>query len=210
MAGTLVTLQTFLTLDGVMQAPGGPEEDTSSGFEHGGWSVPYADEEFGAAVDGWFRRGEGYVLGRRTYDIFAGYWPHVTDPDESPIAEKLNGLPKYVASRTPDLPLEWQHSTQLGPDVVAEVTALKRREPEHPGGELQIHGSGELARTLHAAGLIDVYRLFVYPVVLGSGKRLFPEGSAPAALTLVDSALTSTGVTIQTYHPAGKPTYGSF
>jgi dihydrofolate reductase len=210
MMGTPVTLQTFLSLDGVMQAPGGPDEDTSSGFPHGGWTFPYADEQFGEVVADWFRAGEGYLLGRRTYDIFASYWPNVPDPEEPPVAQMLNSLPKYVASRTPELRLEWRNSAQLGADVVAEVATLKQREPQRPGGELQIHGSGDFAQTLHGAGLIDEYRLFIYPVVLGTGKRLFPEGSTPTAMKLVNSTVTASGITIQTYRPAGKPTYGSF
>ncbi|MGQ0803770.1 MAG: dihydrofolate reductase family protein [Actinomycetota bacterium] len=199
-----LTISTFLSLDGVMQAPGGPEEDPSGGFEHGGWSYPYADEDFGKAVDGWFGAADAFLLGRKTYEIFAGHWPKVTD-DANPVATKLNRLPKYVASRTLDK-VDWSNSTLLEGDVAEAVAKLKGE----PGNELQVHGSGNLAQTLIKHGLIDEYRLFVYPVVLGEGKRLFADGAVPAALKLVDSKTTSTGVTINSYQPAGDLTTGSF
>jgi dihydrofolate reductase len=197
-------MQTFLTLDGVMQAPGGPEEDPGDGFTHGGWQFPYADEEFGRRVSEWFEAADAFLLGRRTYEIFAGYWPHVTDAN-NPIAVPLNHLPKYVASKTLEQ-VEWNNSTLLEGDVSEEVAKLKQQ----PGNELQVHGSGELAQTLMRHGLIDEYRLWIYPIVLGTGKRLFREGSAPAALRLVDSAPTSTGAMLQVYEPAGEVQYGSF
>jgi dihydrofolate reductase len=199
-----LTVQTFLTLDGVMQAPGGPDEDTGSGFEHGGWSFPYGDEDFGAAVTAWMGGAGAFLLGRKTYEIFAGYWPQVTDP-ANPVASKLNALPKYVASTTLSS-VDWNNSTLLGSDVVSEVAKLKER----PGGELQVHGSGQLAQTLIEADLIDEYWLYYFPVHLGTGKKLFRDGAPARALKLLDSRTTSTGVIIAHYEPAGPVRYGSF
>lgn len=199
-----VTLTTFLSLDGVMQGPGAPDEDRSGGFEQGGWLVPYADEDMGRFVDDWFAAAEAFLLGRKTYEIFAAYWPQVTD-ENNPVATKLNSLPKYVASKTLD-EVEWNGSTLIKGDVAEEVANLKRQ----PGQELQVHGSGDLAQTLMQHGLVDEYRLWFYPVVLGSGKRLFGDGSVPAALKLVGTKTTGTGVVIHVYQPAGKPAYGSF
>ena len=198
-----LTLQTFLTLDGVLQAPGGPREDTEGGFQHGGWSFPYGDEDFGVAVSGWFERADAFLLGRRTYEIFSGHWPHV-DTSNDPIASKLNALPKYVASRTLDA-VDWNNSSLLG-DVVSQVTKLK----EQPGNELQVHGSGNLAHTLIEHDLIDEYRLFTFPVHLGSGKKLFRDGAAASALRLLSTSTTSTGVVISAYEPAGPAQYGSY
>src|SRR5262245_29120763 len=199
-----LTLHTFLTLDGVMQAPGGPEEDPSSGFTHGGWSFPFDDAAFGWAVSGWFASADAFLLGRRTYDIFSSYWPKVTDP-ANPVAAKLNTLPKYVASTTLTS-ADWEGTTVLRGDLATEVGKLK----EQPGGELQIHGSGALAHTLIDADLIDEYRLLFFPVHLGSGKKLFRDGAKAASLRLLSSAITSTGVVIATYEPAGPVQYGSF
>jgi dihydrofolate reductase len=199
-----LTLHTFLTLDGVMQAPGGPTEDPSGGFGYGGWLVPYADDDMGAAMVGWFEQADAFLLGRRTYEIFAASWPKVTNPDD-PIASKLNALPKHVASRTLD-DVSWNGAKLIEGDVAEQVAALKRE----PGRELQVHGSGNLAQTLIQNDLIDEYRLLVYPVLLGEGKRLFADGTVPAALRLADSRTTSAGVTLNTYESAGKPSYGSF
>jgi dihydrofolate reductase len=199
-----LTLQTFLTLDGVMQAPGSPDEDPDGHFEHGGWSFPYDDEDFGAAVAAWMEKADGILLGRKTYQVFAGYWPQVTDP-ANPVASKLNELPKYVASTTLSS-VDWNNSTLLGSDVVAEVAKLKER----PGGELQVHGSGQLAQTLIDADLIDEYWLYYFPVHLGTGKKLFRDGAPARALKLLDSRTTSTGVIIAHYEPAGPVRYGSF
>ena len=201
-AGKL-TLTTFLTLDGVMQAPGAPDEDRSGNFQHGGWLVPYADEDMGRIVDDSFASADAFLLGRKTYDIFAAYWPRVTDPGD-PVAAALNRLPKYVVSRTLDK-AKWHNSTLSRGDITKGIAELKRRHER----EIQVHGSGELARTLFANDLVDECRLWLYPIVLGSGKRLFDSGAVPAALTLVDTRRTSTGVVVNTYRRSGKPTYGS-
>ncbi len=198
-----LTLHTFLTLDGVLQAPGGPDEDRDGGFEHGGWSFPYGDEEFGNAIVSWFRHADAFLLGRKTYDIFNGYWPQHDDPAD-PVASALNRLPKYVASASRTT-FDWQHSQHIS-DVVSEVTKLK----EQPGDELQVHGSGDLAQTLIAHDLVDEYRLFFFPVHLGSGKKLFPDGAKPASLRLISSSTTPAGVFIASYQPAGPVRYGSY
>lgn len=198
-----LTVTTFLSLDGVMQAPGGPEEDNSGGFDQGGWLVPYADEDMGKIVDDWFKAADAFLLGRRTYDIFAAYWPRVTD-ENNPVATKLNSLPKYVASRTLTK-AEWNNSTVIS-DVPAEVAKLKSQS----GRELQVHGSGRLAQSLLEHRLVDEYRLFVYPVVLGDGRRLFVDGSPPTAMELLETKTTDAGVVVSSYKPAGKPSYGSF
>jgi dihydrofolate reductase len=199
-----LTVTTFLTVDGVMQSPGAPEEDPSDGFDLGGWLVPYADEDMGRAVVEWFATADAFLLGRKTYEIFAAYWPHVTDQHD-PVAAALNGLPKYVASRRLDR-VGWNNTTLIEKDVVAAVTMLKKR----PGRDLQVHGSGELAQTLIEHDLVDEYRLFVYPVVLGRGRRLFAAGTVPGALRLADVKTTAAGVAIHTYERAGKPAFGSF
>jgi dihydrofolate reductase len=198
-----LTINTFLTLDGVMQAPGGPEEDPSGGFEHGGWSFPYADDDMGRIVSGWFEDADAFLLGRRTYDIFASYWPRVTDPADV-VATKLNSQPKYVVSTTLESP-SWQHTTVIRSNLAEEVRRLKSQH----GNELQVHGSGHLAKTLMAEGLIDEYRLWIYPVVLGSGRQLFGDGIA-GAMRLVDTTTTRSGIIVATYLPDGAPRHGSF
>ena len=198
-----LALHMFLSLDGVLQAPGGPDEDTESGFPYGGWTFPFNDEDFGVTMTDWFANVDAFLLGRKTYEIFAGYWPKVTDP-ENPIASKLNALPKYVASQTLNT-ADWNNSTIIT-DVVSEVTKLK----EQDGNEVQVHGSGALAHTLIDNNLIDEYRLLTFPVHLGQGKKLFRDGGQAASLRLVSSTTTSTGVIIATYVPAGEVQVGSF
>jgi len=191
-----LTLHVFLTLDGVMQGPGGADEDTSGGFTRGGWLVPYGDDDFGAIVSDWFGKAETFLLGRNTYEMMFRYWSQVTDP-ENIVGTKLNGLPKYVASATLRDP-GWQNTTVLSGDVLAQVEDLKNK----PGGELQVHGSCGLARSLHQAGLIDEYRLLVAPVTVGFGKRLF-NGDAPAlGFTLVESRATRRGAVYSVLRPA--------
>ncbi|MFE6060223.1 dihydrofolate reductase family protein [Streptomyces sp. NPDC056431] len=199
-----LSLTQFLTLDGVHQAPGGPEEDPGDGFTHGGWSVPFGDEDFGRFMDGVFARPTAFLLGRRTYEIFAGYWPEQTDPAD-PIATKLNALPKYVATTTLDS-ADWAGTTVLRGDVVEEVRALKERTE----GEIQVHGSGGLARTLLDHDLIDTLHLLVFPVILGTGRRLFADGVRPTAFRLTDARTTGAGVTLTTYELVGRPEYGSY
>jgi dihydrofolate reductase len=199
-----LTLHTFLTYDGVMQGPGGPDEDRTGGFDQGGWVVPYAGEEFNAIVDSWFGRADAILLGRTTYDMMFAYWSRVTDPDNL-VATKLNGLPKYVASRTLR-DLEWQHTSVLDAEVVEQVRALK----EQPGGELQIHGSCGLARELHRAGLIDEYRLITFPDVLGQGKRLFTEGLPPTAFTVTETRTGTNGLSYAVLTPAPITTGGEY
>jgi dihydrofolate reductase len=198
-----LTITTFLSLDGVMQAPGTPTEDTSGGFGHGGWVFPLADDDMMAVVVDNFSKADAFLLGRITYDIFAGYWPKITDPHD-PIASKLNALPKYVASHT-QTQFEWHRSSPVR-DVVKEVRELKKRYVH----ELQVHGSGGLAQTLIANDLIDEYRLLTFPVLLGSGKRLFGSGKMPASMALVRSHTTGKGVVVSVYRRAGELKTGSF
>ncbi|WP_327727069.1 dihydrofolate reductase family protein [Streptomyces sp. NBC_00487] len=199
-----LSLTSFVTLDGVYQAPGGPDEDRRDGFEHGGWSVPYGGEDFGRFIDGVFGRVGAFLLGRRTYEIFAAHWPKVTDPAD-PVAGKLNSLPKYVVSNTVTDP-EWNATTVLSGDLAKEVTALKERTD----GEVQVHGSGNLAQSLFALDLIDTVHLLTFPVVLGAGRRFFAEGALPTAFRHAGGGITSTGVSIQTYERAGRPEYGTY
>jgi len=196
-------MTTFVTLDGVYQGPGGPTEDTSGGFTQGGWLAPYFDEESGDFMVSIFEDAEAFVLGRRTYEIFAGYWPRMADQPD-PISQGLNQLPKYVASHTLTS-ADWNNSHILGGDAIAEVAKLK----EQPGKELQIHGSGAFGRSLLDAQLVDTLRLLVFPVVLGSGKRLLADSRTPTAFTLRESRATPKGVTLQTFDLAGAPTYGT-
>lgn len=198
-----LTLSSFLTLDGVMQAPGQPDEDTSGGFRHGGWQVPYVDDELVGLIIDRFAMADAFLLGRRTYQIFASHWPQVTDPGNL-IAQRLNTLPKYVASTTLGS-LNWHNSTLLRGSLAEEVARLKRV----PGEELQVHGSGRLAATLIELDLVDEYRLWFHPLMLGTGLRLF-DSALPATLRLVDTRTTAAGVMVGTYHSAGRPTYGSF
>jgi len=198
-----LTMTTFLTLDGVMQGPGGPPEDRSGGFDHGGWLVPFFDADTGKFVVDVFERADAFLLGRTTYQIFANHWPRITDPAD-PVASKLNTLPKHVASKTLKR-LDW-HNCTLVTDVVSEVTTLKARYAR----ELQVHGSAGLAQTLIEHDLVDEYHLLVFPVVLGSGKRLFASGAVPAKMRLLQTRSTSNGIIIASYARAGKPEHGSF
>ena len=193
---------TFVTLDGVMQAPGGPGEDDSNGFTHGGWSVNYWDDRMGEIMGAATSKPFAMVLGRRTYDIFAGYWP---DAPEEEGAKVFNEATKYVASRSRPA-LEWSNAVLIEGDAAEGVAKLK----EQDGPELQVHGSGDLIQTLLRSNLVDEYRLWVFPVVIGSGKRLFSDGTVPAGLRLVDSTVSTTGVMIGTYEPAGEIPLGSF
>jgi dihydrofolate reductase len=193
---------TMLTLDGVMQAPGGPEEDPSDGFAFGGWTVPFVDDEGLEAKAAELSVPFDLLLGRRTYEIFAGYWPN--EP-QSAIGKPLNDATKYVASRSRPS-LDWGPSALIEGDAAEGVAALK----EEDGPELQVHGSGNLAQTLIRHGLVDEYHLWVFPVVLGQGKRLFDDGTIPATLRLVDSQISKTGVFMGTYEPAGEVVTGSF
>ena len=185
----------FLSLDGVMQAPGDPDEDRSGGFEHGGWQRRYFDETFLQNVSESMTETGGFVFGRRTYEIMAAHWPF--QPDDDPFAPTLNNLPKYVASTTLREPLEWQHSTLLQGDVAKAVAELKQQ----PGKDLVVLGSGELVQTLMENDLVDRYGLMINPIILGDGKRLFRDGSAKRELRLVASKTTGTGMLITTYEP---------
>jgi dihydrofolate reductase len=195
-------VQTFVTLDGVMQAPGGPGEDDDGGFAYGGWSVNYWDERMGQVMDEATSRPFAMVLGRRTYDIMAAYWPNAPEEEGGKV---FNEATKYVASRGRPT-LEWANSVLVGGDAADGIAALKQED----GPELQVHGSANLIQTLLRHHLVDQYRLWVFPVVIGSGKRLFAEGTSPAGLKLVDSKVSATGVVMGTWEPAGEIVTGSF
>ncbi len=197
-----VVAATFLSLDGVMQAPGGPQEDRRGGFSHGGWLVPYWDEAAGKIIEKAFAEDFELLLGRRTYDIFAAHWPYAGD---DPIAVKFNAVTKYVATSQPQT-LSWQNSVALHGDVAAEVAALKRQD----GPKLLLQGSSELIQALLTKDLIDEITLLTFPVVLGKGKRLFGAGAIPAAFKLVENSVSSTGVIMATYRRGGAVTTGSF
>lgn len=191
----------FITLDGVVQAPGGPEEDTSGGFAHGGWTVPYWDEIMGQAMDVATAAPFDLLLGRRTYEIFAAHWPHAQDD----MARKLNGAVKHVASRTLSR-LDWANARLVEGDAAEGVARLKQQA----GPDLLVFGSGGLMQTLLAASLVDEFRLWTFPLVLGAGKRLFAGGTVPSALRLVASQVSTTGVVIGTYAQDGPVRTGSF
>lgn len=192
----------FISLDGVIQAPGGPEEDPTSGFAHGGWVAPHWDEVVDAAMAGVFDGSIDLLLGRKTYDIFAAHWPRVTD---DPFADSLNAMTKYVATRSPH-PLEWSNSHAIGPDAARAVADLKAQN----GRDLLTQGSSDLIQSLLAADLVDVLKLLTFPVVLGSGKRLFGDGAAAHELKLIDSRISPSGVIITTHHRHGPVRTGSF
>jgi dihydrofolate reductase len=198
--GKLV-VNTFTTLDGVIQSPGMPEEDTEGGFDKGGWQVPYFDQESGQAMGEGMAAFDALLLGRKTYEIFAGFWPHA--PADDPIAARLNEAPKYVASRALDT-VGWNNSTLLKGDIADEVARLKETY-----NEVHTSGSVHLVQSLMQHELVDQYNLWVYPVLLGSGKRLFGEGTMPSALRLVQSRTFSNGAVLLSYEPKGKPEYGT-
>ncbi len=192
-----LTVTTFVTVDGVMQGPGGVGEDPSHGFALGGWVMPFADDDFGRHITEVFERAEAILLGRTTYDLMFPYWSQVTAADDV-VAAALNGLPKHVVTSRPD-DLAWANSHPITGDVAGAIVQLKSR----PGGELQVHGSHGLIQTLLARGLVDEFNVFVFPVVVGDGKRLFGEGTQPATMTLVSTEATDAGVTVSKYRPAG-------
>ena len=197
-----LTTTTMVTVDGVMQGLGGPEEDRSGGFERGGWQAPLFDNEAGMFLNQVYERADAFLFGRRTYEIFAGSWGAWADPGSNPIWTALNSRPKYVASTTLTDP-QWADTTVLSGEVAAAVGELKAK----PGGELQVHGSGALIRSLLDHDLVDEMILFICPVVVGQGTRLFPDAGPDIALDLVDSRSTPKGVTIQVYRPNGRPRY---
>ena len=199
--GKLIVTE-FVTLDGVAQAPGGPDEDRDSGFAHGGWQAPLLDQESGNAVFEKARSMDALLLGRRTYEIFANYWP--TAPDEIPFTGLLNGVPKYVASRSLADPLAWQGSTLVAEDLAQGVTSLKERHDE-----VHVIGSLDLVQSLLRFGLVDRLNLWVYPLLLGSGKQVFADGTVPTALRLIESVTYPNGTLQLTYDTAGTPTYGT-
>jgi dihydrofolate reductase len=194
-----LAVNTFMSLDGVMQAPGGPEEDPTGGFTHGGWAANYFDDEMMGQV----AEADPYelLLGRGTYEIFAAHWPY----DEGPIADRLNSIRKHVASTTLER-VEWNNSTLITGDVAEYLATLKSQD----GPEIQVHGSPGLIQTLLEHDLIDEFRLWIFPVMIGTGKRFFGDGTIPAGLKLIDSKVSKTGVTINTYEPAGDINRGSF
>ena len=211
-----LVVSAFLTLDGVMQAPGGPEEDPTGGFTHGGWSVNYWDDVMGGAMADLLARPFDLLLGRKTYEIFAAHWPYVSDEErgerggtasdvDDPAGNALNAARKYVASRTLD-EVAWNNSVLLEGDIAEAIAALKSQD----GPDLLVQGSSNLIQTLLAHDLVDEFRIWTFPLVVGPGKRLFGEGTAPAGLDLVDSRTSSTGVLMATYRRADPIDYGSF
>lgn len=189
-----LVVTTNVSLDGVMQAPGRPDEDTRDGFAHGGWALPYDDQVKAEAMGHGMAQSGAMLLGRRTYEDLFSVWPHRTD---NPFTGYLNSVPKYVASRTLAEPLPWENSTLLDGDAAAAVAELKKTS----GPNLAVIGSGDLVQSLARRGLVDTYVLLIHPLVLGGGRRLFPDSSPPTSLQLVESVVTSTGVIIATYQP---------
>jgi dihydrofolate reductase len=198
-----LTVTTFLSVDGVYQGPGGPDEDRSGGFDRGGWLVPHFDEATGKFMDEIFREVDAFLLGRRTYEIFAASWPDATDPND-PVAKALNTLPKYVASTTLRDP-QWNNTAVLDGDLASAVQGLKERD----GRELQVHGSGRLVQFLLANDLVDRLNLLVFPVIVGDGRRLFPDSGIATGLALEESRTTPSGAAISVYRPSGRPEFGS-
>lgn len=198
-----LTATTFVTVDGVMQSPGAPEEDPRNGFELGGWLPPHFDEQTGEYMNSVLDEADAFLLGRFTYEAMAGYWPNVTDPAIK-VGVALNALPKHVVTSTLTN-LAWNNSVPVTGDIATAVAGLKQL----PGRELQVHGSAELVHYLAGHGLIDAYRVLTFPVVLGRGKRLFADGVPPTGLRLTDSQVTPSGVVMHTYETAGQPSFGS-
>jgi dihydrofolate reductase len=198
-----VVASTFLSLDGVMQAPGGPDEDPTGGFKHGGWTVNYWDEMMGAALDNVFGEPFDLLLGRKTYEIFAAHWPYIGE--DHPIGKRFNSVTKYVATSSTE-PLNWQNSVALKGGAAVAVKTLKQGD----GPMLLLQGSGDLIQTLLSSDLIDEFTLWTFPLVLGRGKRLFGKGAMPVALKLTDSKVSTTGVTISSYVRDGEIVTGSF
>lgn len=200
-----IIVATFTSLDGVMQAPGGPEEDPTGGFAFGGWTAPLFDEALGASLGEIFGRSFDLLLGRKTYDIFAAHWPYTTDPGDQPIADVFNRVTKYVASRSKPK-LSWNNSQLLGSDVVASLRKLKSDD----GPDLLVQGSSDFLQTLWRAGLVDEFSVLTFPVVLGKGKRLFGDGATPSGLKLIKTQAYPTGVIVANYEPDGAVETGSF
>jgi dihydrofolate reductase len=198
-----LTVTTFLSVDGVYQGPGGPDEDRTGGFDRGGWLAPHFDDETGRFMEEAFRQADAFLLGRRTYEIFEAWWPNVTDPDDV-VAHGLNSLPKHVVSSTLTDP-GWSGTSVIAGDLATAVAELKAQ----PGRELQVHGSGELVRGLLALDLVDRLRLLVFPVIVGAGRRLFPGTGVATGLALESARTTPSGVSISVYRPTGRPTFGT-
>jgi dihydrofolate reductase len=198
-----LTVTTFVTVDGVMQSPGAPQEDPRGGFDLGGWLPPFFDGETGQYMNEVFDEAGAFLLGRRTYEAMAGFWPSVNDPANR-VGAQLNALPKHVVTATP-AGLSWSGAVPLTGDIAKQVAVLK----EEPGRELQVHGSGALVRHLTALGLVDAYRLVIFPVVLGRGQRLFADGTPPSSLRLAGTRSTGRGVVMHTYETAGPLSFGS-
>ena len=199
-----LVLMEFVSLDGVSQGPGSPDEDTSGGFTRGGWFVPFVDAAFMQTVTKWIEAADAFLFGRRTYEAFAAHWPTVTDPGDA-VANKLNGVPKYVVSKSLR-DANWNPTTLLSKDVAAQVAQIKRQ----PGREIQIHGSALLGHSLIQEGLVDEVRLAVAPVVVGQGRKLFRDGGAPLGFKLIRHETTSAGLAIHTYQAAGTATFGTY
>ena len=201
-AGRKIVVTTFVTLDGVMQAPGGPEEDPSGGFKFGGWSFNYWDDIMGQIMSDSMAKPFELLLGRKTYEIFAAHWPFIKN---DPVAEHFNSINKYVVSKSL-YKLDWENSILINSDVVREIEKLKGQD----GPELQVHGSGKLVQTLLEHNLVDLMRVWIFPVTIGNGSRLFAEGTNPGNLEMVECKIAGTGVIIATYKPAGDLKTGSF
>lgn len=193
---------TFVTLDGVMQAPGGPQEDTSGDFKYGGWTVGYWDDFMGKVMDTQMEEPFDLLLGRKTYEIFAAYWPNAKN---EPLADKLNEAKKYVVSTTLSK-LEWNNSVLIRGDIVGEIKTLKKQD----GPEIQVHGSSNLIQTLLKNDLVDEFRLKIFPITIGTGKRLFGDGAIPASFRLLESNISTMGVIVATYVRDGEIKTGSF